>query len=113
LIVQPFKLWWCCLNPRESNTIVGTLALFTINPLYIERGAWDAMATLTGELSSIKMLESFMATYSLRYTTVPDGEGGEKEVVIATDEFWLNMFAFALTPDYVCAHPCKILTFPL
>jgi len=113
LINAPFSNWWCCLNPRESNTIVLTLALFVTNPLYIERAAFDLMVAATGEASSIKMLESFMTVYSLEYGTVPDGEGGEKEVVLPTDGFWVAMLAFSFTPEYVCAGKCKLLTFPL
>lgn len=113
MIYSPFKEWWCCLNPRESNTIVGTLALFVTNPLYIERLSFDLLTSITGLASSIKMLESFMITYSLRYETISDGDGGEKEVVVATDGFWIAMLAFSFTDDYVCDKPCSYLTFPL
>lgn len=111
MIYQPFKAWWCCLNPREANSIVGVLALFVTNPLYIDRLVFDALMTVTGENSSIKMLELFMQLYSLEYATIPDGEGGEKEVVIATDTFWVFMLAFSFTDDYVCTSPCKIQAF--
>lgn len=112
MVVEPFESWWCCLNPRERNTLSALVPLWFVNPTYVGRATFDAIAALTGESSSIKMLESFMLTYSLRYELIPCGEDCFIDAVVWTDEFWALLYVFAQTGAFICSKPCTYLTFP-
>lgn len=113
MIVLPFEAWWCCLNPRERNTLAALAPFYGINSTYVGRATFDAIVTLTGENSSIEMLEYFMIHYSLRYEDIPCGEDCIIEAVVWTDQFWAAMYLFSLTDAFICLARCKLLTFPL
>jgi len=112
LIYEPFSAWWCCLNPRERNTLIALVSLWFTNPTYVGRATFDVIVALTGEGSSIKMLEYFMLHYSLQYQDIPCGEDCIIEAVIWTSDFWPALYAFSLTDEFICANPCMNLTFP-
>lgn len=112
MIVQPFELWWCCLNPRERNFLISLNIAWFVNPTYIGREAFDALAAAAGESSSIKMLEYFMLHYGLEYYLIPCGEDCLIDAVVFTGSFWFELYRFSQTAGFICAVPCKLLTFP-
>jgi hypothetical protein len=111
LISQPFSDWWCCLNPRERNTLIVLIGSWFTNPTYIGRATFDALVLVTGESSSILMLEYFMLHYSLEYQLIPCGEDCFIDAVVFIGDLWPALYAFSLTDDFICAEPCIILTF--
>lgn len=113
MVVEPFEKWWCCLNPRERNTLAALAPFWAINPTYVGRATFDAIVALTGEASSIKMLEYFMLHYSLEYQLIPCGEDCWIDAVVWVDGFWAALYLFAQTDSFICAKPCTLLTFPL
>jgi len=113
LINEPFSAWWCCLHPRERTTLVALNTLWFTNPTYVERTTFDILVGLTGESSSINMLEYFMLHYGLEYQDIPCGEDCVIHAVVFTGGFWFQLYTFSLTDEYICSVPCKILTFPL
>lgn len=113
MLYQPFSTWWCCLRPQERNTLSVLAAMWFVNPTYVERSVYDALVTLTGENSSIKMLEWFELHYGLQYQDIPCGEDCVIHAVVFVGDFWAAMYTFSQTDQFVCAAPCKLLTFPL
>ena len=108
----PIDAWWCCLHPRERNSLVYCITNYLFNPTYMERTSFDAAMAVTGESSSILMLEYFMALYGLEYQLIPCGEDCFIDAVVFTGSFWALLGAFALTSAFICAEPCTLLTWP-
>lgn len=108
----PFSDWWCCLNPRERNSIVFCVTNYLVNPTYIGRETFDLAMAVTGESSNILMFEYFMTFYGLEYTLIPCGEDCFIDAVVFVGDFWPLMAAFVLEPEFICAQPCKLLTWP-
>jgi len=111
MVVEPFDLWWCCLNPRERNTLVALVVAWLTNPTYIGRASFDLIVTVTGENSSIKMLEFFMLHYGLEYQLIPCGEDCFIDAVVFTSGFWAQLAIFSTTDKFLCTSKCKLLTF--
>jgi len=108
----PIEAWWCCLHPRERNSLVFCITNYLINPTYIERTTFDAAMAITGESSSILMLEYFMRLYGLQYQLIPCGEDCFIDAVVFVSDFWPLLAGFAVTDAFICSNPCKLLTFP-
>lgn len=113
MIVEPFSAWWCCLRPQERNTLSVLASLWFANPTYVHRDVYLALITLTGEISSIKMLEFFEFHYGLDHQMIPCGEDCVIDAEVFTGDFWPYLYAFSQTDQFICAKPCKLLTFPL
>lgn len=112
MIVSPFDLWWCCLNPRERQTLTLLVASWFTNPTYIGRASFDILVTVTGEGSSIKMLEYFMLLYGLEYQLIPCGEDCFIDAVVFTSVFWASLAVFSTTDGFICAEPCAVRQYP-
>lgn len=113
IVYTPFSAWWCCLNPRERNTLISLNVLWFTAPTYVERTTFDVLVAATGEGASMNMLAWFMLFYGLEYQLIPCGEDCLIDAVVFTGGFWFDLYAFSLTAQYVCSVPCTILTFPL
>lgn len=111
-MVEPFELWWCCLNPRERNTLVALVISWLTNPTYIGRASFDLIVATTGENSSITMLEYFMLHYGLEYELIPCGEDCFIDAVVFTSGFWAQLAVFSTSGSFICAGRCKNLVFP-
>jgi len=109
----PIDAWWCCLNPRERNSLILLNGAWFTNPTYVGRATYDAMMTVTGENSCILMHDVFRQTYGLHYELIPCGEDCFIDAVIFDGDFWPLLYAFSLTDEFICSIPCKLLTFPL
>lgn len=112
MVVEPFKFWWCCLNPRERNTLIALVVAWLTNPTYIGRASFDIIVTVSGENASIKMLDWFMLFYGLEYQLIPCGEDCFIDAVVFTSGLWAQLALFSTTDDFICTTPCKIRTFP-
>ncbi len=113
MIAEPFKAWWCCLRPQERQTLSVLAAMWFTNPTYVHRDVYLALIALTGENSSINMLEYFELHYGLEHVLIPCGEDCTIDAEVFTGDFWPYLYAFSLTDDFICSAPCKNLTFPL
>ena len=82
------------------------------NPTFIYRTDFDALMAVTGELSSIRMLEYFMLLYGLEYQLIPCGEDCVIDAVVFVGGFWALLWVFLGTTGAICTKPCKNLTFP-
>jgi hypothetical protein len=89
------------------------IPIWFTNPTYVGRATFDSICTLTGENSSIKMLEYFMLLYGLHYELIPCGEDCWIDAVVFDFAIWGELYAFAQTDPFICAKRCKLLTFPL
>jgi len=78
----------------------------------MERTSFDLAMAVTGESSSILMLEYFMRLYGLQYQLIPCGEDCFIDAVVFTSDFWPLLGVFATTDEFICSIPCKLLTFP-
>lgn len=107
----PFNLWWCCLNPRERNMAIALLPFFLGSGSYVYRSVYDAAWSGTGFSPTGTMSNTFIQQFSLTPGTVsPDGET-VIEVLFFGLDFWSQLLAFSLTPDFICSEPCQIVTF--
>jgi len=113
LIYTPIGDWWCCLNPRERNSLQSLIVFFVTNPVFILRAEYEIVMTATGMNSFIKMKEFFEQFYGLTAGTIEGPEGEPIEVMFFSSGNWLLLAAFALTGGFICSQPCKVLTFPL
>src|SRR5262245_21183111 len=110
---MPIDAWWCCLNPRERNTLIQLLIVWPSREGYILRCTYDVIVTLTGENSCILMHDVFRFTYDLTYGTVEIEPGEPVEVVFYGAVFWSELYAFSIGIGLTCENPCRLLTFPL
>ncbi len=101
------------MRPQERNALTGLAALWFVNPTYVERSVYLALIAITGEGSSIKMLEWFELHYGLEHQMIPCGEDCFIDAEVFIGDFWPFLYAFSLTSGFFCANPCTILTFPL
>jgi hypothetical protein len=111
LIVEPFKAWWCCLNPRERNALQYLVVAYASNPSYIEQSAYSIIAFITGLASLTEVNEFFITHYSLVSGIILDPEGNPISVYYFDGEFWPALLVFSLTGEFFCAAPCKVLVF--
>lgn len=111
MLQSPFDLWWCCLNPRERNTIQFLLVAYLSNSEYITETNYIVIATVTGLGSFIKMNEFFIAHYGLTAGVILDEEGLPVSVFFFDTVLWPAFAAFALTDGFICAEPCEQLTY--
>lgn len=104
--------WWCCLNPREKNTLLGIMPFFTISGSFIEATTFRAICVITGELSNSELFENFINTYLLThgYIEVPDEP--PLEVYYFDTLFYVQLAAFLLTTEAACTEPCGLRPFP-
>jgi len=110
---EPVSNWWCCLRPEERNTLSVLASLWFINPTYVHRDVYVALTVSTGLASSIKMLEQFEIFYGLEHQIIPCGEDCEIDAEVFLTDWWSQLYVFSQTDKFVCAAPCKYLTFPL
>jgi len=108
----PFSNWWCCLNPKELNSLVFCGTNYLINPTYIGRETFDAAMAFTGLMASSIELAQFMHFYGLQYELIPCGEDCFIDAVVFIDGFWPMFAVFMGTSDFICPEPCKLLTWP-
>jgi len=113
MVVEPFSAWWCCLNPRERNTLIALVTAWLTNPTYIGRASFDLIVTVTGENSSIKMLETFMLLFGREDGLIPCGEDCFIDAVVFTSGFWAQLAVFSTTDPFLCTSKCKLLTFQI
>jgi len=83
------------------------------NPTYVHRDVYLAIIALTGEGSSILMLEFFEQFFGLDHVLIPCGEDCEIDAEVFVGDFWPLLYAFSQTDAFICSAPCKLLTFPL
>jgi len=112
LIVEPFDLWWCCLNPRERNSIVLLIGAWFTNNEYITQFGFTLIAFTTGLASLTLVSEYFIQHYGLTAGIIIDEEGEPVNVYFFDEELWAAFYAFSLTDEFICSEPCKLLTFP-
>ena len=112
MITEPFSAWWCCLNPRERQTLAVLASAWFANPTYIHYDVYVALTTLTGLNSSINMLEYFELHYGLEHVLIPCGEDCVIDAEVFIGDFWSFLYEFSLTDEFICAVPCSYLTFP-
>lgn len=113
MIAEPFSAWWCCLRPQERQTLSVLASLWFTNPTYVHHDVYLALIAVTGENSSIKMLDYFELHYGLEHQLIPCGEDCFIDAEVFIGDFWPFLYAFSLTDQFICAGRCKLLTFPL
>jgi len=112
MLYQPFKTWWCCLNPRERTALQLLVIAYFSNEEYITESAYTVIAFMSGLASSILMDEYFISHYGLTAGIIIDEEELPVSVFFFDTTFWPAMLEFSLTDEFVCLAPCKLLTFP-
>jgi len=110
---DPIDAWWCCLRDNTRTALAALLPFYLTNPTYMDRSTFDAIMAVTGVSASTKVLASFMLTYRLQYQLIPCGEDCFIDAVVWLDGWWALLALFATTDGFICAHPCKMVTFPL
>jgi hypothetical protein len=113
MLYEPFKTWWCCLNPRERTAIQLLIVLWIGNNEYCLQTQYTVVAFISGLASSILMDDFFKAHYGLTDGFIPNGDDPPIAVVFFDTTLWPLLYAFSLTDDFICDVPCKLLTFPL
>lgn len=111
MIVEPFSAWWCCLNPRERSAITQLTVAFFANEEYITQEGYTFVAFTSGLASFSKLNEYFIQHYGLTSGIILDEEGLPVSVFFFDPELWSALLDFAFTDAYICANPCKLLTF--
>jgi len=112
-MAEPMSAWWCCLRPQERQTLSLLAPMWFINPTYVHHDVYLGIIAVTGEASSIKMLEHFEQQYGLEHQLIPCGEDCFIDAEVFLGDFWPQLYAFSLTDPFICTAKCKLLTFPL
>lgn len=112
MLSQPFSQWWCCLNPRERNTISLLVPFYVTNDEYITQSNFTIIAIITGLASSILMDEYFLMHYGLTSGLIFPEDAPPISVFFFDSELWAQIFIFSTTDAFICTARCAILTFP-
>lgn len=106
-----FDKWWCCLNPRERNALTALLPYFAFAGSYVRQDVFYTYWLALGFAPDNAMVVWFISIYALIAGTVDDGSGGTIDVFFFDLVWWSQMYTFSLTDGFICAMPCRILTY--
>ena len=101
--------WWCCLNPRESGVLRGTIEGIALTldvgiPLTIWDGFWLPYG---GNGAAVR--SAFLSIYKLEIVTIEVGEPPVPvDVVRALFPLdYASWALFLLTPEAACSSGCQ------
>lgn len=111
MLYEPFEQWWCCLNPRERNTIKLLTPVWFANNEYILQSSYFFIAIGTGLAALTLVNAHFIEHYGLTPGTIFDPDGYPIPVFFFDFELWSAIFAFTFTSNYLCDDPCEAFRF--
>lgn len=106
-----WKLFWCCLNPRERDLLTLCLFRFVVSPGYMMKTEFDSYWLTMGFSPASELARQFVADYRLTLTVVTVAEEEEVEVYTFDAAVMSLLYEFSLTDDFICAEPCFILRY--
>ena len=110
-LYEPFDQWWCCLNPRERNTIKLLTTAWFSNNEYILQSSYFFIAITTGLAGLTQVNQYFQDHYGLTDGFIYDPDGLPIPVFFFDTTLWPLLYAFAFTSNYLCDDPCEAFEF--
>lgn len=108
-----FREWYCCNNGIERNTLIALVPLYAINPVYVERDTFDAIAIATGLFAQPPRYEHFISLYYLTEGEFEIDESATIPVLFFDLGFWSGLAAYTDENGLTCASLCRYITYPL
>lgn len=108
---EPYEQWWCCLNPRERDTIKLLTPFWFANHSYIEAFQFTLIAFATGMAGLTLVNQYFLDHYGLTEGIIINEEGDPVNVLFFDPELWPLLYAFAFNENYLCSDPCEAFRF--
>lgn len=113
MIVQPFSVWACCLNPRERGMIVELESAYLLVPTFITKAEYELLWAARGYSLSNPIVVAFNTLYGLTYAEIPIPPLDEVPVYLFDVVTWAFIKDAADHGVFDCPQKCKLLTFPL
>ena len=107
----PFSDWWCCLNPRERNTIKALIVAYLSNPEYVTQFTYLFISVGTGLAGLTQVNQYFINHYGLTDGVIFDIDGNPVPVYFFDTLLWTAFAAFAVSDNFNCTNPCIAFEF--